>query len=851
MQQVTYLKDYQPPKFVIEVVQLDVNLAEDVTTVTAKMSMSGDGSSPLVLVGEQLVLKSVSIDGKPTKDYQQDDKSLTINKVPKQFLLETVVEIKPHENTALSGLYKSNDMYCTQCEAHGFRKITYYLDRPDVMSKFIVTIHGDKKKYPVLLSNGNLIDSGLEEGGRHYVTWEDPFKKPCYLFALVAGDLVALEDNYVTMNGKLVKLKLYIERENIEQTPHAMEALKKSMRWDEEKYGREYDLDIYMTVAVNDFNMGAMENKGLNIFNSKYILVSSDTATDHDYEGVDMVVGHEYFHNWSGNRVTCRDWFQLSLKEGFTVFREQQFTQDVTASPVVRIENARMMMTRQFAEDAGPLAHPVRPDSYIEINNFYTVTVYEKGAEVIRMMHTLLGPEKFRAGTDLYFSKYDGMAVTTDDFAAAMQEASRVDLTQFKLWYTQAGTPQIEVKDYYDADARKYVLTLKQRIPDTPGQIDKLPMHIPIHIGLLDQTGNDMPIAEPVLSLTKAEQDFEFTDINEKPILSVLRDFSAPVQIHRDVSLEELAFLFANDSDNFARWFSGQKLYEKVLFDLDNIETLTNSFKKVLIDTQLNTSLRAELLKLPSFAQLVTTNIPADPDNIHRARKQVRKHLTQTLRSEMLEVYNEHVLAGPYQYKAEHVASRSLKNLMLVYLLQVPNDESIKLAMKQYHDANNMTDKVAVLTALGDVDCPERTEIFDDFYSKWASNPLVVNKWLSIQAYADVSDSLERVQKLMQHKAFDIKNPNKVYALVGGFCMGNQPHFHHKSGSGYKFLADTVIKLNSLNPQVAARMLTPLTEWNNFITQRQELMQEELQRIRGTAKLSPDVYEIVSKSLSE
>ncbi len=850
MQEATYLKDYQPPKFAIEVVELDVNLSEDITTVTAKMSISGDGSSSLQLTGEHLELQTVKIDGKVTKDYSVDDKFLTITKVPAKFVLETVVHIQPQNNTALSGLYKSNAMYCTQCEAQGFRRITYYLDRPDVMAKFIVTIHADRTKYPVLLANGNQINKGLEDNNRHFVTWEDPFKKPCYLFALVAGDLVAIEDNFVTMSGRMVTLKLYVERENIERTAHAMAGLKKAMRWDEQAYGREYDLDIYMIVAVNDFNMGAMENKGLNIFNSKYILVSAATATDADFESVDSVIGHEYFHNWSGNRVTCRDWFQLSLKEGFTVFREQQFTQDLTESPVVRIENAHMLMARQFTEDAGPLAHPVRPDSYVEINNFYTATVYEKGAEVIRMMHTLLGPKKFRAGTDLYFAKFDGQAVTTDDFVAAMEEASGIDLTQFKLWYTQAGTPEIEVKEYYDTAAKKYVLSLKQQIPDTPGQINKQAMHIPIKVGLLGKNGRDLPITNEVLSLTSAEQEFSFENINEKPTLSILRDFSAPVKIQRNTSLEELAFLFANDMDNFSRWYAGQELYTKVLFDNSEYSLLEKSFTQVLQNQELNLSLRAELLRLPSFSQLVQAEQPADPDKIYQARKNITKKLVDTLHLQMADVYQEYAANGPYQYTAEHVAFRGMKNLMLTYLLKEGSQQYIDLAVKQYHNANNMTDTVAVLNGISGLECPEREQLFDDFYSKWSSNPLVVNKWFGMQAYADTTNCLGRVEQLMQHEAFDIKNPNKVYALVGAFCMGNPAHFHAKSGAGYKFLADAVIRLNALNPQVAARMLTPLTEWRKYISQRQDLMQKELQRIADEGSLSPDVYEIVSKALS-
>ncbi len=659
-----YLKDYMPPEYLIEKVELDFDLQPNLTTVKSILSVKKNplgtsNTKQLVLNGENLILKDIILDKKQLKatDYVLTNETLTLSNLPDSFTLRIVNEINPEANTALSGLYKSSGNYCTQCEAEGFRRITYFLDRSDVMSKFTVTLHADKREYPVLLANGNLIAQGSESPTRHFATWEDPFLKPCYLFAMVAGDLVCAQDHFVTMSGRLVKLQVYVERPNLSQTAHSLEALKKSMYWDEQAYGREYDLDIYMIVAVNDFNMGAMENKGLNIFNSKYILASPQTATDSDFEHIDIVVGHEYFHNWSGNRVTCRDWFQLSLKEGFTVFREQQFTQWVTESPVVRIDEVKGLITRQFSEDSGPLAHPVRPDSYMEINNFYTATIYEKGAEVIRMLHTLLGPERFRSGTDLYFARFDGQAVTTDDFVAALQEASGVDLIQFKLWYTQAGTPEVSVLEKYDAAAKRYTLTLAQHVPDTQGQDNKQPMHIPVTIGLLDDNGNDIPLRETVLSLTKQEQEFVFDEINAQPHLSILRNFSAPVKIKREVSDIELAFLLNKDNDDFNRWAAAQKLYSNILLKLvDDVqnkrelvvpEIMQDTFGAILTDTAMNIRLKAELLQLPSTTLLIDTMQVADPDAIYTAKRFVATTLAQKFKRDLHDMYNNYTLQGP------------------------------------------------------------------------------------------------------------------------------------------------------------------------------------------------------------
>jgi aminopeptidase N len=865
--QTIYLKDYTVPEYLISHIDLDIDLHLTVTIVKSQLRLSRNPASTsknnsLVLVGEHMQLKSIMLNANPlTSDqYSCDAKTLTINNVPSDFVLDLTTEIKPQDNTSLSGLYKSSSMYCTQCEAEGFRRITYYLDRPDVMAQFCVTIHADKKAYPVLLSNGNLIDHGEDDADRHYVTWEDPYSKPCYLFAMVAGDLIAVEDNFVTMSGRLVKLKLYIERENLEQSAHAMLALKKSMAWDELAYGREYDLDIYMIVAVNDFNMGAMENKGLNIFNTACVLASPSTATDLDFQTIDAVVGHEYFHNWSGNRVTCRDWFQLSIKEGFTVFREQQFSEYISKSPVSRIEDVKVLMVRQFSEDSGPLAHSVRPESYMEINNFYTMTIYEKGAEVIRMLHTILGAEKFRAGTDLYFSRHDGHAVTAEDFVAAMQEASGIDLQQFKLWYVQAGTPEVTVTESYDAQSKSYKLKLAQHTPDTPGQTNKAPVHIPVVIGLLDQDGKDIPLENTVLSLKQSEQVFEFKNISVQPKLSILRNFSAPVKIKHEVSAEHLAFMLAHDSDDFNRWYAGQQLYLQTILlliqDLEHgktlhlPETMLSSFKAVLLDNNLNLALKAELLSMPSNQQIIDNLKQANPELVYAVKKFVVTTLEHKLHNELLEKYYEYKLSGPYQYKAEHVAARTCKNTILAYLLLNKSKEAISLGLEQYQHANNMTDAAAALGCLANIDCKEREEALADFYAKWESNALVVNKWLRIQAMSDIDDVLEQIKALRKHPAFDLKNPNNVQALIGAYCIGNLIRFHSADGEGYKFLADIVLELNAINPQVAARTLRPLTQWHKFVPELQTLMCAQLSRIKQSPNLSSDVLELVTKTLN-
>jgi aminopeptidase N len=784
------------------------------------------------------------------------------------------VRIHPESNTALEGLYKSGTMFCTQCEAEGFRKITFYLDRPDVMSKFTTTVSAEQHAYPVLLSNGNPIASGSEEGGRHWATWEDPFKKPAYLFALVAGDLWCVEDSFTTMSSREVALRIYVEPENIDKVQHAMDSLKRSMKWDEEVYGREYDLDIFMIVAVNDFNMGAMENKGLNIFNSSCVLAKAETATDAAHQRVEAVVAHEYFHNWSGNRVTCRDWFQLSLKEGFTVFRDSEFSADTHSRTVKRIEDVAYLRTHQFAEDAGPMAHPVRPDAYMEISNFYTLTIYEKGAEVLRMIHTLLGPQLFRKGSDLYFERHDGQAVTCDDFVKAMEDASGIDLTQFKRWYTQAGTPRLDVSEAYDEAAQTYSLTFRQSCPATPGQSEKLPFVIPVALGLLDAQGNELPLrlqgesaaqgTSRVLSVTEAEQTFTFEGVTEKPLPSLLRGFSAPVKLHFPYSRDQLMFLMQHDSDGFNRWEAGQQLSVQVLQELIGQhqrgealsldQRLVTALRTLLEDESLDQAMVAEMLSLPGEAYLTEISEVADVEAIHAAREFARKELASALFAPLWARYQanrEVSKATPYVAEAAHFARRSLQNIALSYLMLSEKPEVLAACVDQFDSADNMTERLAALAVL--VNSPfevERSQALASFAEFFKDNPLVMDQWFSVQAGCPLPGGLERVHALMQHDAFTLKNPNKVRALIGAFANQNLINFHRADGAGYRFLADQVITLNALNPQIASRLLAPLTRWRKYGAVRQALMKAELERILASGELSSDVYEVVSKSLA-
>lgn len=862
----TYLKDYQPPHYWVDSVDLVFDLFEDYTEVRSTLCVRrntgvAQEQTPFILQGEELELRVLILNGKPLdlEHFTLTAEALIIHSVPETFTLEITSITHPEKNTALSGLYRSKALFCTQCEAEGFRRITFFPDRPDVMAKFTTTIIADTNLYPVLLSNGNPIEQGLLANDRHWVKWEDPFKKPCYLFALVAGNLIALEDHFITRTGRLITLKIFVEWENQDKCAHAMTALKKAMKWDEETYGREYDLDIYMIVAVNDFNMGAMENKGLNIFNAKYILARPETATDADFQHVDLVVGHEYFHNWSGNRVTCRDWFQLSLKEGLTVFREHHFMDDITQSAVSLIEHAMGLRSHQFAEDAGPMAHPVRPESYVEINNFYTSTVYEKGAEVIKMLKTLLGAETFRKGMDLYFERFDGQAVTIEDFVACHEFVSKRDLTQFKLWYSQAGTPEIEVNEEYHPKTKTYTLHLKQSCPATPHQPKKNPMLIPIAVGLLNAQGEDLlENKTQILNLTEAEQSFQFPSINEKPMLSLLRGFSAPVKIKSPLSNEQLAFLLAHDSDDFNRWDAGQTLSIRIILDLIEDWQKSKPLKvnhlwwkahhSLFEDKRLNIALKAEILLLPSYSYLLEYLDSADPDAIFAVKKFLRKEIARKAKKPLLQLYQENHSTERYSYTTETAAKRFMKNICLSYLMEYPDKNHMALCLKQWKTANNMTDSLAVLGVLADIDCPEREKILEEFYNRWQHNTLIINKWLRVQASSTLPNTLECVQKLMQHPAFDINNPNKVYALIGSFSH-NMVCFHEKSGKGYLFLADIILQLDAINPQVASRMMTAFTRWRKFDKDRQAKMRTELERIQKTAKLSTDVYEIVNKCL--
>ncbi len=876
-----YLKDYQAPEYLIDETHLTFELHDDHTLVHAQLVMRrnparGAGLPPLVLDGQQLELLSVSLGDVElgAADYQVDDSHLTLHPTAASFTLDTSVRIHPETNTALEGLYKSGSMFCTQCEAEGFRKITYYLDRPDVMSKFTTTVSAEQHSYPVLLSNGNPIASGPGEDGRHWATWEDPFMKPAYLFALVAGDLWCVEDKFETASKRDVTLRIYVEPENIDKCQHAMTSLKKSMRWDEEVYGREYDLDIFMIVAVNDFNMGAMENKGLNIFNSSAVLARAETATDAAHQRVEAIVAHEYFHNWSGNRVTCRDWFQLSLKEGFTVYRDAGFSSDMNSATVKRIQDVAYLRTHQFAEDAGPMAHAVRPDSFIEISNFYTLTVYEKGAEVVGMIHTLLGNEGFRKGSDLYFERHDGQAVTCDDFIKAMEDANGVDLTQFKRWYSQAGTPRLQVSESYDAAAKTYSLHFHQTCPATPDKAEKLPFVIPVALGLIDAHGNDLPLqlagesapggTSRVLSVTEEDQTFTFHNIDAKPLPSLLRGFSAPVKLSFDYNRDQLMVLMQHDSDGFNRWDAGQRLAVQCLQELtaQYMENqpmvldprLITALGTVLSNHSLDQAMVAEMLSLPSEAYLAELSDRAEVDAIHAAREFARAQIAEHLYGALWARYQANRAISretAYVPEAEHFARRALQNIALSYLMLTAKPEVLEATLEQFEACDNMTERLTALAVLVNSHFDtEKAKALESFAEHFKDNPLVMDQWFSVQAGSTLPGGLKRVQALMEHPAFTLKNPNKVRALIGAFAQQNLVNFHSVDGSGYRFLADLVIQLNALNPQIASRQLGPLTRWRKYDPHRQALMRGELERILASGELSSDVYEVVSKSLA-
>ncbi len=871
------LADYTPPAFLIPAGDLSFDIRDEATTVTTRLTCmrnptAADKSGPLALDGDELKLESVRLDGRllAEGEYHALPERLTISSVPERFILETVCTLDPARNTKLMGLYASSTGFFTQCEAEGFRRITYFIDRPDVMSRFTTTLRADKARYPVLLSNGNPVAQGGAKGGRHWVKWVDPFPKPAYLFAMVAARLDKLEDRFTTASGRSVKLQIYVEPGKLDQAGFAMQALKKAMRWDEQVFGLEVDLDQYMIVAVGDFNMGAMENTGLNIFNTKYVRARPETATDVDYQNIDRVVAHEYFHNWTGNRVTCRDWFQLSLKEGLTVFRDQEFGADMYSRAVQRIQEVRALRAAQFPEDAGPMAHPVRPQSYIEISNFYTPTVYEKGAEVVRMIHTLIGAQAFRKGMDLYFQRHDGQAVTCDEFVQAMQDASGVDLTQFRRWYDQAGTPELDVRETYDAAAGRYSLDIEQSCPPTPGQPHKLPIHIPLALGLVGPDGRDLPLklagaAEPgattrVFSITAPHTRLDFSEVTARPVPSIARGFSAPVKIRFDYSAADLAHLMAYDSDPFNRWEAGQRLATDLM--LANVaevraggeprtpESFIAAFGRVLADAARDPAFAAEAMALPSEGFLAEQMREVDPDAIHRVRVDLWRQIASALRSELESTYEQYRNAGPYSPDAASAGRRSLRNTCLAYLTELDDDRARTLAHRQFEQADNMTDAMAALTALVQLDCPERKQALDSFYRCWQSEALVMDKWLAVQATSRLPGTLAEVRALLAHPAFDLRNPNKVRALISSFCHGNQVRFHAADGSGYAFCADEVIALDALNPQVAARLARAFDRWKKLDAGRQAHARAALERIAAVKGLSKDTLEVVSRALA-
>lgn len=872
----TYLKDYTPPPFLISTVALDVDIRDDHTQVAAKLGVSrnpqaSDPAAPLVLNGEDLELISIVVDAAQLgqSEYSLSGNELVVAAVPDVFTLETLVRIKPQDNTKLMGLYASKDGYFTQCEAEGFRRITFFIDRPDVMARYTCTIHAERARFPTLLSNGNLHSQGDEAHGRHWARWQDPFPKPSYLFAMVAAKLDKLEDSYETMSGRTARLFVYVEPGKIDQCHFAMQALKRAMQWDEQVFGLELDLEQYMIVAVGDFNMGAMENKGLNIFNTKFVLARADTATDTDFMYLDRVVAHEYFHNWTGNRVTCRDWFQLSLKEGLTVFRDQEYGADVYSRPVQRIQEVRSLRASQFPEDAGPMAHPVRPQSYMEINNFYTATVYDKGAEVVRMIHTLLGARGFREGMDLYFERHDGKAVCTEDFVQAMQDASGFDLSQFRRWYDQAGTPLVDARGEYDPARRRYTLTLRQSCPPTPGQSEKLPFHIPVTVALVGVDGSALALQNEgeseaagtarVLQFTQNEEHYVFVNVPEQPVPSLLRGFSAPVVLNFDYDTAALAHLMAHDDDPFNRWEAAQRLSMQILLkgiekfrsggDVSFPDEFVDAIGRVLAGAETDPAFAAEVMRLPAAEYIAEQMKEVDPDAIDAVRTALRRHIAARLQADLSNAYDTFITTGPYTPDAQAAGRRALRNLCLGYLIELEADEILQKCVDQFERADNMTDAMAALAMLASTGSPARARCLDAFYERWQHEQLVIDKWFAVQSTSRLPGVLDAVRRLLQHPAFDLKNPNKVRAVVGAFCHANHLHFHAGDGSGYAFAADQVIALDPINPQVAARLARAFDRWRRFDRARQSAAQLALERVRDTSGLSADTFEIVTRLL--
>ncbi|QDC44904.1 aminopeptidase N [Methylophilus medardicus] len=854
-----YLKDYTPAPYLAKQVNLSFNLLPGKTIVTSSVDYVKNPagvSSDLVLDGEDQTVISVALNGQPFEDYTIADGQMTIVNPGHAFSLTIVSEIHPEANTALEGLYQSQGNYCTQCEAEGFRRITYYQDRPDVLSVFTVRIEADALAYPVMLSNGNLQEEGMLADGRHFRVWHDPFPKPCYLFALVAGDLERVADTFTTMTGRKVDLHIYVRAGDEGQCSHAMASLKKSMQWDEEVYGREYQLDLFNIVAVSDFNMGAMENTSLNVFNTALVLAHQETATDSDFMSVEGVIGHEYFHNWTGNRVTCRDWFQLSLKEGFTVFRDQEFSADMNSRAVLRIDDVNTLRRLQFSEDGSPLAHAVQPDQFIEISNFYTKTIYDKGAELIRMQHTLLGAETFRKATDLYFDRFDGQAVTCDDFVQCMADASGRDLSQFFRWYKQAGTPSLQVSSHYDASHQRYTLTFKQSQPDTPEQTNKQPLHIPVAVGLLDAFGQEL-LPTRVLEVTEREQTFTFADMADRPVPSILRGFSAPVKLETDLSDDDLRLLQVYDTDGFNKWEAGQTLALRTIQRvMDQPEADITQFVADIgtliaqgLSGQGDKALLARALSLPLLGVIAQHQAVIDPAAIDAARTAILIQIKRTHKEALAALYDLNRNSGEFSMTPEAMGRRALQHAVLE-ILTVTNGTGCAARSKAHYDAaDNMTDRVTALACLADSDQPQRAEVFADFYARFKNYPLVVDKWFSLQAIANREQIFEDLAMLRNHADFNIKNPNRVRSLYSAFAINNPVKFHDPSGKGYAFLRDVIIELNTINPQIAARMVTPLREWKRYTPALQAQMQAALEAILATPNLSGDVFEIVSKSL--
>ncbi|EGQ7865265.1 aminopeptidase N [Vibrio parahaemolyticus] len=863
--QAKYRKDYQAPSHTITDIDLTFDLYDNDTIVTAlsKVVQKGE-STTLELDGEGLELRSVKVNGEDWAHHEVKEASLVLSDLPAEFELEIITKIDPEANTALEGLYKSGGAFCTQCEAEGFRRITYYLDRPDVLAKYTTKVIADKATYPYLLSNGNRIAQGEAENGRHWVQWQDPHPKPAYLFALVAGDFDVLRDKYTTMSGRNVGLEIFVDKGNLDRAGHAMISLINSMKWDEERFGLEYDLDIYMIVAVDFFNMGAMENKGLNIFNSKFVLANDQTATDRDYLGIEAVIGHEYFHNWTGNRVTCRDWFQLSLKEGLTVFRDQEFSSDLGSRAVNRIDNVRIIRGPQFAEDASPMSHPIRPDKVIEMNNFYTLTVYEKGSEVIRMYHTLLGEEGFQKGMKLYFERHDGTAATCEDFVSAMEDATGVDLKQFRLWYSQSGTPTLRVNSEYNAEAKTYALTVEQFTEATQDQAEKQALHIPFDIELYDSKGQVIPLiingesVHNVLDIKQDKQTFVFENVAEQPVPSLLREFSAPVKLEYDYSDAELIFLMKHATNDFARWDASQMLLAKYIRqNVNNVQTgsevqlsedLIDAFRGVLLDENLEPAFIAQVFSLPSINEITGWYKQIDVDAVDAVLNSITVSLSAALEDELSATY--HTLKQA-EYTIDHAAigKRALRNQCLQFLAHT--DKGNTLVKAQYEAANNMTDTIAAMNAANSAQLECREELMADYSDKWKHDGLVMDKWFALQGTNPAEDALEKVKATMNHEAFSLKNPNRTRSLIGSFLAANPVRFHDKSGSGYQFAGDILRQLNDSNPQVASRMIDPLLKFRKYDEARQAMIRAELEKLKAMDNLAKDLFEKVTKALDE